>query len=145
MKLITVLSVVLMLPGLVMAQDTTQVIPKPPQIDYNPGIAGILLKLFISLIIVVGLIYLSIFLLKKINNKTYASSNQLISIIGKSYLAPKQSLYIVKMGLSYAVLGVCENSINLIKELAPKEVESLQKYPEKNKGFQNIFKSVLNK
>ena len=145
MKPLAVLFIVLMLPGMVWAQDTTQVIPKPPQIDYNPDITGILFKLFVSLTIVIGLIYLSIYVLKKFNNKTYTSGNQLIDIIGKSYLAPKQSLYIVKMGFSYAVLGVCENSINMIKELSPEEVENLKKSPVQNKGFQNILKSVLKK
>jgi len=95
------------------------------------------------LVIIIGLIYGSIFLLKKFTNKTSPASDQLIKVIGKSYLAPKQSLYIVKMGLTYAVLGVCENSVNLLKELSPEEVESIKQPSQKSNGFQNVLKSVL--
>lgn len=143
MKIITVLFVVLAIPCLSAAQDTTNVFPEQPEITYNPGIAGILFKLFISLVVIIGLIYCSIFLLKKISNKTSHSSDQLIKVVGKSHLTPKQSLYIVKMGLSYAVLGVCENSVNLLKELSPEEVESLKQPLPKSNGFQNVLKSVL--
>jgi flagellar biogenesis protein FliO len=47
------------------------------------------------------------------------------------------------MGLSYAVLGVGESSVNLLKELSPEEVESLQPPPKAKNGFQNVLKSVL--
>ena len=143
MKIITALFIVLAIPCISSAQDTTNAVPGPPEIAYNPGIGGILFKLFISLVVIIGLIYCSIFLLKKISNKTSPGSDQLIKVVSKSYLAPKQSLYIVKMGLTYAVLGVCENSVNLLKELSPEEVESIKQPPQKSNGFQNVLKSVL--
>jgi len=143
MKTITALFAVLAIPCISTAQNTTDAALVPPDIAYNPGIASILFKLFISLVIIIGLIYGSIFLLKKFTNKTSPASDQLIKVIGKSYLAPKQSLYIVKMGLTYAVLGVCENSVNLLKELSPEEVESIKQPSQKSNGFQNVLKSVL--
>jgi len=143
MKLRGLMFFILILPVLSIAQDSVDVVAQPPEINYNPDITGVLFKLFLSLIVVVGLIYVSIFILKKISNRNYTSSDQLIKVIGKSYLTPKQSLYIVKMGLSYAVLGVGEGSVNLLKELSPEEVESLQPPPKVKNGFQNILKSVL--
>ena len=143
MKLSGLTFFILTLPVLSIAQDSVDVVVQPPEISYNPDIAGILFKLFLSLVVVVGLIYVSIFILKKISNRNYTSGDQLIKVIGKSYLTPKQSLYIVKMGLSYAVLGVGESSVNLLKELSPEEVESLQPPPKAKNGFQNILKSVL--
>ncbi len=133
------------IPSLSYAQDTLTTVTQPPEINYAPGLASILFKLFVSLIVIIGLIYVFIFLLKKIGNKSLPDNSNLIKIIGKSYLTPKQSLYIVKLGSSYVVLGVGENSTSLIKELSPDEVETLQSISEKPKGFQNVLKSVLRK
>jgi flagellar biosynthetic protein FliO len=130
---------------LTFAQDTLKTMPVPPQVDFSAGIVGIIVKLILSLIVIVGLIYLSIFLLKKISNKTMPNADQWLKVVGKSHLTPKQSLFIVKMGLKYAVLGVGEDSVNLIRELTPEEAESLKPPVEKPKNFQSIFKSVLNK
>jgi flagellar biosynthetic protein FliO len=129
----------------VFAQDTVGVLPTPPQIDFSAGIVGTIIKLILSLVVIIGLIYLSIFLLKKIANKTMPNADQWIKVIGKSHLTQKQSLFIVKMGFKYAVLGVGEDSVNLIRELTPEEAESLKPPVEKTRNFQSIFKSVLKK
>jgi flagellar biosynthetic protein FliO len=143
MKILRFLPGIFILHSLSYAQDTLKTVPALPEIDYNPGIISILFKLILSLVIIIGLIYLSIFMLKRFSNRTFSNSDGLVKIIAKSHLTPKQSLFIVKLGLSYAVLGVSESSVNLIKELAPEEVESLKQNSEKPKSFQNVLKSVL--
>jgi len=143
MRLLTAL--ITIFPCLLFAQDTLSTLPPPPDMHYSSGIASIIFKLIISLAIIIGLIYLTVFLLRKISHKTMPGGNNLIKVIGKTYITPKQSLYIVKLGLSYSVLGVGENSVNFIKDLSAEEVQSLQIVNEKPKSFQNIFKSVLNK
>ena len=143
MKTLRLLPGILILHGLTYAQDTLKTVPVLPEIDYNPSIAGILFKLILSLVVIVGLIYLSIFMLKRLSNRSFSNSENLVKVIAKSHLTPKQSLFIVKLGLSYNVLGVSEYSVSFIKELAPEEVESLKQSPEKPKSFQNVLKSVL--
>jgi flagellar biosynthetic protein FliO len=143
MKLPAVLTAILACPIQLCAQDSLKTIADPPEINYNPGIAGILFKLFISLVVIIGLIYLTVFLLKKFNNRALPGGNQIIKIIGRTYLTPKQSLYIVKLASTYAVLGVSDNSVNLIKELSAEEVGSFEQSPDKQKTFQNVLKSVL--
>ena len=134
-----------LIPYKVFAQDTLQTPAQIPDVSYNPGIASIIFKLIISLAAIVGLIYLTVFLLKKVGNRTTPSGNSMIKVIGKSYLTPKQSLYIVKLGTSYSVLGVGDSSVNLIKDLSPEEAKAIETAPQDNKGFQNILKSVLGK
>ncbi|MCP4583181.1 MAG: flagellar biosynthetic protein FliO [candidate division Zixibacteria bacterium] len=141
MKLIAV--VLVLIPLSAYAQDTLSTMPQVPDVNYSPGIASIIFKLIVSLIIIVGLIYFTVFMLKKIGSRTMPNGNDLIKIVGKSYLTPKQSLYIVKLGMSYSVLGVGDNSVNLIKELSTEEVASFQTSAEKPKGFQNVLRSVL--
>ena len=145
MRILRALPAILIFYSLSYAQDTLKTVPVLPEIDYSPGIVGILFKLILSMVIIVGLIYLSIFMLKKISNRTIPSGDGLVKVIGKSYLTPKQSLFIVKLGLSYAILGVSENSVNLIKDLSAEEVESLKKNSEKPRSFQSVLKSVLRK
>jgi flagellar biosynthetic protein FliO len=134
-----------LLPAIAAAQDTTRTIQPPPGVPSAPGLASILIKLFLSLIIIIGLIYLFVYLLKKISGRTLPAGDNMIKVIGKTYLTAKQSLFVVKLGLSYAVLGVSENSVNLIKELTTEEAQSLQAQSEKPKGFQQVLKSVLKK
>jgi flagellar biosynthetic protein FliO len=133
------------LPAMAVAQDTTRTIQAPPGVTSAPGLASILFKLFLSLAIIIGLIYLFVYLLKKISGRTLPAGDNMIKVIGKTYLTAKQSLFVVKLGLSYAVLGVSENSVNLIKELTAEEAQSLQSQSEKPKGFQQVLKSVLKK
>jgi flagellar biosynthetic protein FliO len=116
-----------------------------PDINYNPGLASIIFKLIISLAIIIGLIYLTVYFLKRLNNKGLAGNEGMIKIISRSYLTPKQSLYIVKLGGSYSVLGVGESSVNHIKDLSADEVEMISTESIKPKGFQNVLKSVLGK
>jgi flagellar biosynthetic protein FliO len=131
--------------GVAGAQDTLKTLPMPPTMEFGVGVFGTIVKLLLALAVVVGLIYLSIFLLKKLSGRTMANTEQLIRVVGKSYLTPKQSLYIVKLGLKYAVLGVGDNSVSLIKELSSEEVESLRPTTDKPRSFQDVLKSMLKK
>jgi len=145
MKLSLSAMIVIVSPILTPAQDSLGTRPDLPAMNFGPGIAEILFKLVISLVVIIGLIYGSIFLLRKISNRTLPQANQWVKVIGRSYLTPKQSLYIVKMGQKFAVLGVGDSSINLIKELTPEEAESLNVPTDKPREFAGIFKNLLKK
>jgi flagellar biosynthetic protein FliO len=133
------------IPYTIYAQDTLNTAVQMPNINYNPGLASIIFKLIISLAVIIGLIYLTVYFLKRLNNKGLPGNEGIIKIISRSYLTPKQSLYIVKLGGSYSVLGVGESSINHIKDLSTDEVEMISIESNKPKGFQNVLKSVLGK
>ena len=136
-------AVLVLFPYSIYAQDTTSVKPLQPEINYDPGIAGVIFKLILSLAIIIGLIYLTVFLLKKLGNRSLPNSDNMIKVVAKSYLTPKQSLYIVKLGSSYSVLGVGEGAVSHIKDLSSDEIKTLETSGEKPKGFQNVLKSVL--
>jgi flagellar biosynthetic protein FliO len=132
-------------PYTVFAQDTLNSPLKMPDMNYSPGIASIIFKLILSLVVIVGLIYLTVYMLKKIGNKGLPSGEGIIKVVSKSYLTPKQSLFIVKLGSTYSVIGVGDNSVSHIKDLPSGEVETVEASYNKAKGFQNVFKSVLGK
>jgi len=147
MKLLVrpVMLLLAVLPVVAIAQDTTRVIQPPPSVTSAPGLASILFKLFLSLVVIIVLIYAFVYLLKKLSGRTLPAGDSMIKVVGKTYLTAKQSLFVVKLGVSYAVLGVSENSVNLIKELTAEEAQALQPQADKPRGFQQILKSVLKK
>ncbi|MEE9553066.1 MAG: flagellar biosynthetic protein FliO [candidate division Zixibacteria bacterium] len=118
---------------------------------YSPSLFGILVKLAISLVFIVGLIYLSTYFMKKLNSRAAGGGNvgDTIKIIGRTFLAPKQSLFLVKIGQKYKVLGVSDHGINPIAELTEEEASSFEVRNERpsdktSQGkFSEIFKGIL--
>lgn len=118
---------------------------------YSPSLFGIMVKLVISLFFIIGLIYFSTFFMKKLNSRATGRGGMgdTIKVMGRTFLSPKQSLYLVKIGQKYAVLGVSDQSINKISELTEEEVaridgRGLSPDSASTKGkFSEIFKGML--
>lgn len=92
----------------------------------SPDITYIL-QSFISLGLVIGLIYLSAFLYKKLtmatskkinNTKEEIIDKNKLNIVSSLPLGNNKSLYVVEINGKTLLLGVCENNISLIKELS---------------------------
>ncbi|UCC79194.1 MAG: flagellar biosynthetic protein FliO [Candidatus Zixiibacteriota bacterium] len=128
--------------------DTTLV---PPATDYSPSLAGIIFKLLVSMILIVGLIYLSVYLIKKMNNRATGGGivGDTIKIMGRTFISPKQSLYLVKIGQRYAILGATESNINMITELSEQEARDFDNRENKplsisaGSKFADIFKGMI--
>lgn len=128
--------------------DTTSV---SGQIAYSPSLFGIVVKLIISMVLIVGLIYLTMYLLKKINNRAAGGGviGDTVRIIGRTFLSPKQALYLVRIGKKYAILGATENNVNMISELNDDEAQKIESREiGENSGsrggkFAEIFKGLI--
>lgn len=109
-------------------QDTLS-IPSPS--TYAPSMFGLIVKLVLSLGLIVGLIYLSTYFLKKVNSRggSDIASGGSIKVISRTYIAHKQCLYVVKIGERFSVLGATESNINLIGEIRKEEVEKFDQQP----------------
>ncbi len=121
---------ILVIPGCVFAQQANHdSLMVPSAQSFAPSMMGIIAKLVISLILIVGLIYASMFFLKKINARASGGGTvgDIIKIVGRTFLSPKQCLYLVKIGEKYMVLGATEGSINLIDHISQAEFEELKK------------------
>ena len=96
-------------------------ISDPDALNINkPGITtGEIVKTILSLIFVVGLLYL---LLKWVKKKSsHLPNSQLLQNLGGISIGPNKSLQLVKVGDSILVLGVGEN-VQLLKEINEQEV-----------------------
>ena len=82
-----------------------------------------IIKSFIPLVIIVGLLYGVLLLLKKYGGAFKGDKNGAVpvKVLSSQMIMPKKFISIVKVDNSLLVLGVCENSITLLKELEPSD------------------------
>jgi flagellar biogenesis protein FliO len=83
MKYLATLLVVIPCTIYAQTQDTLSTATGMPDINYSPGLGSIIFKLIISLAVIIGLIYLTVFFLKKLNNKGLPGNDSMIKIISK--------------------------------------------------------------
>jgi flagellar protein FliO/FliZ len=106
------------------------------------------IKVFFPLVLIVGLLYTVLHFVKKSgfsirsnNSKFYKNLN--IKVISNQMIMPKKFISIVKIKDKFLVLGISENSINMLKELDDENEYDEQVYNEKNS--ENNFLSILKK
>ncbi len=77
------------------------------------------LKTLLPLFLVIGLLYGALLFVRKygINFNNAKGGNSLIKVISTKAIMPKKFVSIVKVDDKYFVLGISDNSVNLIKEL----------------------------
>ncbi len=86
--------------------------PVPP-----PNMISTSIRMILSLLIIIALIYLLIYILKKYSYSTNMGGGGIIKVISFSYIRSKEALYLVKVGNKLLLLGVTSNNISLITEL----------------------------
>jgi flagellar biosynthetic protein FliO len=118
----------------------------------GPNFAGLLIKLVLSLVLIVGLIYVSMYFLKRLSfttKKRLGGSD--IEVLQRTYIAPKKGIYIVRVQSKILVLGITDNNINLLTELP--ELTDEKGNPQnpfsnpgnKNKSFSELMQEMKNK
>ncbi len=109
-----------------------------------------IIKVFFPLVLIVGLLYTVLHFVKRSgfsirsnNSKIYKNFN--IKVISSQMIMPKKYISIVKIKDKFLVLGVSENSINMLKEFDDEIEYEEQVYNEKSseKNFLSILKRNL--
>jgi len=100
-------------------------------------------RIAISLCVIVGIIYLTVFLLRKLSgNRIGGKKGSTIQIIEQAYLAPKKSVCLLKLADRAVLVGITETNINLLTEM---EWESLPpEVVERTSRHQGGFQGLLN-
>jgi len=115
----------------------------------GPNFGMLLFKTIGSLIIIFILIFIVVYYFKKfiIGKKGAGGNAGSMQIVGNLYLAPKKSLYLVKIGKKIVVLGVTENNISRISELDEEEFEELKamESSDSHSMLTQQFNGILNK
>lgn len=85
----------------------------------DAGVGSLIIRLTFSLGLIIGLIYLSLYLLKKSSlGMKKNRAGDLVQILERCYISPKKGIFIVKIGEKVLALGVTESQINLLSEIS---------------------------
>ncbi len=104
-----------------------------------------MLTAILPLILVLVLLYAALLFIKKsgfVINKNQKNLSK-IKIISNQVIMNKKFISIVKVQDSYLVLGISENSINLLKELDSIEEENSEDDGKGKQTFAEVFKQSL--
>ena len=107
------------------------------------------LKIISSLAVTVGLVILTVYLLKKIMNggREYAGGGEMISILSSCHPEPKSSIVIVDVLGRIMIIGTSGGTMSMLAEITdPVSLEHLQeirKRKEKNTSFSDCLKNCI--
>ena len=99
----------------------------------------------LPLILVLGLLYAALLFVRK-SGFQFGNNQKSISqmkVISTQAIMHKKFISIVKVQNSYLVLGISDNSINLLKELDAINEENITDVDENKKTFAEVFKENL--
>lgn len=96
---------------------------KNPQPIKSQGILGSIVNFILSLLFVIGLIYIMMLALKffYIKASIPLTRQGAIKILAREFIEPKKSLYLVEFGGKILLLGVTDDNISKITEITDNE------------------------
>lgn len=95
---------------------------KDPEVTPMPSMFALFLKLAVSLVIIVGLSYLTMRLLRK--NLRFSSRGENINILDQYSFSLNKGIYITQIAGRIYVLGVTDQNISMITEITDEETVS---------------------
>jgi flagellar biosynthetic protein FliO len=109
-----------------------------------------ILKMLVALVVVIGCIYLAIYLMKRLMGPRYSGSRKarVLEILETAHIDPKKSLSLVRVADKSVLIGVTDNQISMLTELDSQITLSLMKPvpgQEEEGGFAGILRSASNK
>ena len=116
-----------------------------PEMPHGPGIISTSVNLLISLLFIIGLIYLTIIALKYFYNKSmFLFKNQgIIKILAKEYIDSKKIIYLVDVANKILVIGSGNNELVLLSEITDKEtVENIRQQADEYISKYNLKKET---
>jgi flagellar protein FliO/FliZ len=122
----------------------------PTHPRYEIGLVGLLLKTALVLCLMGGVLYLVVRFFVR-GRAFFNQEGGLFHVIGTHALAPNKYMQLIEMGDSLFVIGVTENSINLLKEIKEKETIDLIKtqasrfYGKREMGFTFHLRKFLSR
>jgi len=121
--------------------------------DGVPSLTGSILpsltRIAITLCIVVAIIYLAVFMLRKLSGGRISGpgTGKTIRVIEQTYLAPKKSVCLLKLGDRAVLVGITETNINLLTELEWETLpaEALERINRRPTGFPGALNQAVGK
>ncbi len=102
-----------------------------------------ILKLIFPLLLIIGLLFGLLLLVKKIQFKGGRIIHSNIKVVHTLMLMPKKYMSFVKINDKIIVLGVSDQSITLIKELIANELENNESINTSASNFSDHLKNLI--
>lgn len=121
---------------------------KPADALVGSGAATVsIIKMLAALVVVIGCIYLAIYLLKKLMGRRYAGNRKdhLLEILETAYIDPKKSLSLVRVADRSVLIGVTDNQISMLTELDSEKTQTITSMAESSRqtgGFGDMLRSA---
>ena len=114
----------------------------------SPSVFSILARIFLSLVFIGGLIFLTVWGVKWVwerqgwNNP--AEQGKPIKVLSSTFLAPRKSIHLVEIGKRMLVVGVGTDELNCLDVITePDEIEDLRRITQD--GFPRLFARAINR
>ncbi|WP_085717000.1 flagellar biosynthetic protein FliO [Pseudomonas sp. B28(2017)] len=118
----------LVMPSRVLAAESAAAATTAAAPAVSSGVAGQLTQLVFGLLLVLGLIFLLAWLLRRVQQAGPAGKGQVIDIVGSRALGPRDRLMLVQVGNEQILLGLSPGNITALHVLKePVQVPSTEK------------------
>jgi flagellar protein FliO/FliZ len=105
-----------------------------------------IVKLIFPLLLICLMLYGLLVFVKRYSFKRGGNALLDIKVINNQMIMPKKFLSVVKVKDKLLILGICENSITLLKEIDADATDLMNETEANNtQGFAEIFKKLLPK
>ncbi|MCK4573471.1 MAG: flagellar biosynthetic protein FliO [candidate division Zixibacteria bacterium] len=104
-----------------------------------------LVKLLSALAVVILCIYVGVFLLKKLMGRKYTGGGRsdALEVIESSYVGPKKTVTLLRVGERAVLVGVAENQMSMLTELSRDETAKILEQSRSEEEQPMNFKSIL--
>lgn len=125
--------------NVVEAQSTEDVLK-----GYTSSALPSMFKLVGALIVVIGCIYLGLFLLRKMMGRKYSGnrSNNIMEVLETTYIGPKKTVSLIRVANKSVLVGSTETQISVLTELDSQTTEEILagiSTEEEQENFKNMF------
>ena len=95
-----------------------------------PGLASdvgpTLLQLLGAMLLIIVIIYASVWLMKRYSLGKVVTGGNLITVVERRHLSPKQAIYLIKVGEKHLLIGASESGINKLSDLEQTDIAEPQ-------------------
>jgi flagellar protein FliO/FliZ len=100
------------------------------------------MKMLGSLILILGLIFVFFYFLKKVKGGTFAFTKSPLHLISVLNLAPRRSIALVEVNEQWLVLGVTPDRITVLDKMVKPPAAQLV-HKEESAGFQALLRQTI--
>jgi flagellar biosynthetic protein FliO len=113
--------------------------------DFSSEMGPALLKLVGALVLILVIIYGSVWLLKRFSGGRNVGNGNSITVLERHFLAPKQALYLIRVGSRHLLLGGSESGLRHLTDLQAEDFAEPAKgavAPAEDSKFNKVLKQA---